>query len=72
MAEIGRGTPPAKEGSVPLGQEINIYSQDGALITLGVPCPLDMTLHDLGQLVLLLLPGMVLSVVLLFTFAAGG
>jgi hypothetical protein len=31
-----------------------------------------MTLHDLGQLVLLLLPGMVLSVVLLFTFAAGG
>jgi hypothetical protein len=26
----------------------------------------------LGQLVLLLLPGMVLSVVLLFTFAAGG
>ena len=57
---------------MPLGQEINIYSQDGALITLGVPCPLDMTLHDLGQLVLLLLPGMVLSVVLLFTFAAGG
>jgi hypothetical protein len=72
MAEIGWGTPPAKEGSVPLGQEINIYSQDGALITLGVPCPPAMTLHDLGQLVLLLLPGMVLSVVLLFTFAAGG
>jgi hypothetical protein len=72
MAEIGRGTPPAKEGSVPLGQEINIYSQDGVLITLEAPCPQAMTLHDLGQLVLLLLPGMVLSVVLLFTFAAGG
>jgi hypothetical protein len=55
-----------------LGREINIYSQDGALFRLGIHSPLEMTLHDLGQLVLLLLPGMVLSVVLLFTFAAGG
>ena len=31
-----------------------------------------MTLHDLGQLVLLLSPGILLSVLLLFTFAAGG
>jgi len=55
-----------------LGQEINKYSQDGELIRLELSCHLDMTPHDLGQLVLLLLPGMVLSVVLLFTFAAGG
>jgi hypothetical protein len=55
-----------------LGKEINIYSQDRDLIKLELPCHLDMTPHDLGQLVLLLLPGMVLSVVLLFTFAAGG
>jgi hypothetical protein len=31
-----------------------------------------MTLHDLGLLVLLLTPGMLMSVLLLFTFAAGG
>ena len=31
-----------------------------------------MTLHDLGQLLLLLSPGMLLSVLLLSTFAAGG
>ena len=31
-----------------------------------------MTPHDLGQLVLLLSPAMLLSVLLLFTFAAGG
>ncbi len=31
-----------------------------------------MTFHDLGQLVLLLSPGILLSVLLLFTFAAGG
>ncbi|QNJ20237.1 putative membrane protein [Synechococcus sp. A18-25c] len=31
-----------------------------------------MTLHDLGQLVLLLSPGLLLSVLLLSTFAAGG
>ena len=31
-----------------------------------------MTLHDLGLLVLLLSPGMLLSVLLLSTFAAGG
>lgn len=31
-----------------------------------------MTLHDLGQLVLLLCPGMLISVLLLTTFAAGG
>jgi hypothetical protein len=31
-----------------------------------------MTLHDLGLLVLLLSPGMLMSVLLLFTFAAGG
>jgi len=31
-----------------------------------------MTLHDLGLLVLLLSPGMLISVLLLFTFAAGG
>lgn len=59
---------------MPLGQEINIYSQAVNLITLGGSHARssDMTPHDLGQLVLLLLPGMLLSVVLLFTFAAGG
>jgi hypothetical protein len=31
-----------------------------------------MTLHDLGQLILLLSPGLLLSVLLLTTFAAGG
>ncbi len=31
-----------------------------------------MTFHDLGMLVLLLSPGMLLSVLLLSTFAAGG
>ena len=31
-----------------------------------------MTPHDLGQLALLLSPAMLLSVLLLFTFAAGG
>ena len=31
-----------------------------------------MTLHDLGQLVLLLSPGLLLSVLLLAAFAAGG
>ena len=31
-----------------------------------------MTLHDLGLLVLLLSPGMLLSVLILSTFAAGG
>ncbi|ABM75508.1 Conserved hypothetical protein [Prochlorococcus marinus str. NATL2A] len=31
-----------------------------------------MTLHDLGLLVLLLSPGMLLSILLLSTFAAGG
>jgi hypothetical protein len=31
-----------------------------------------MTLHDLGLLVTLLLPGMLLSVLLLGAFAAGG
>jgi hypothetical protein len=31
-----------------------------------------MTLHDLGLLVLLLSPGLLLSVLLLTTFAAGG
>jgi hypothetical protein len=31
-----------------------------------------MTLHDLGLLVLLLSPGMLISVLLLLTFAAGG
>ncbi len=31
-----------------------------------------MTPHDLGQLALLLAPAMLLSVLLLFTFAAGG
>ncbi len=31
-----------------------------------------MTIHDLGLLVLLLSPGMLLSVLLLSTFAAGG
>jgi hypothetical protein len=31
-----------------------------------------MTPHDLGLLVLLLSPGMLMSVLLLFTFAAGG
>lgn len=31
-----------------------------------------MTLHDLGLLVLLLAPAMFVSVLLLFTFAAGG
>lgn len=31
-----------------------------------------MTLHDLGLLVTLLLPGLLLSVLLLATFAAGG
>ncbi|MDP6193686.1 MAG: hypothetical protein QGH53_04900 [Prochlorococcaceae cyanobacterium ETNP18_MAG_1] len=31
-----------------------------------------MTPHDLGQLVLLLSPGLLLSVLLLSTFAAGG
>jgi len=34
--------------------------------------PLAVTPHDLGQLVLLLSPAMLLSVLLLFTFAAGG
>ena len=34
--------------------------------------PLTMTPHDLGLLVTLLLPGMLLSVLLLSTFAAGG
>ena len=33
---------------------------------------LTMTPHDLGLLVVLLLPGMLLSVLLLSTFAAGG
>ena len=33
---------------------------------------LSMTLHDLGLLVLLLSPGMLLSILLLSTFAAGG
>jgi len=33
---------------------------------------LTMTPHDLGLLVTLLLPGMLLSVLLLSTFAAGG
>ncbi len=31
-----------------------------------------MNFHDLGQLVLLLSPGMLISVLLLTTFAAGG
>ncbi|ABI45819.1 hypothetical protein sync_1591 [Synechococcus sp. CC9311] len=31
-----------------------------------------MTPHDLGQLILLLSPGLLLSVLLLTTFAAGG
>lgn len=31
-----------------------------------------MTVHDLGQLVMLLLPGMLLSVLVLSAFAAGG
>ena len=31
-----------------------------------------MTLHDLGQLIWLLSPGLLLSVLLLATFAAGG
>jgi len=31
-----------------------------------------MTIHDLGQLVLLLSPGLLLSVLLLATFVAGG
>jgi len=31
-----------------------------------------MTIHDLGLLILLLSPGMLLSVLLLSTFAAGG
>lgn len=31
-----------------------------------------MTLHDLGQLILLLSPGLLLSVLLLATFATGG
>jgi hypothetical protein len=31
-----------------------------------------MTIHDLGQLVMLLLPGMLLSVLVLSAFAAGG
>ena len=31
-----------------------------------------MTPHDLGQLILLLSPGLLLSVLLLATFAAGG
>jgi hypothetical protein len=31
-----------------------------------------MTLHDLGLLAVLLLPGMLLSVLILSTFAAGG
>ena len=31
-----------------------------------------MTIHDLGLLVLLLSPGMLLSVLILSTFAAGG
>lgn len=31
-----------------------------------------MTPHDLGQLALLLSPAMLISVLLLFTFAAGG
>ena len=31
-----------------------------------------MTLHDLAQLALLLAPGMLISVLLLLTFAAGG
>ena len=36
------------------------------------PRPAPMTPHDLGLLVTLLLPGMLLSVLLLSTFAAGG
>ena len=31
-----------------------------------------MTLNDLGQLILLLSPAMLMSVILLWTFAAGG
>ncbi len=31
-----------------------------------------MTLHDLGLLVILLAPGMLLSILLLITFAEGG
>jgi hypothetical protein len=31
-----------------------------------------MTLHDLGLLITLLLPGLLLSVLILSTFAAGG
>jgi hypothetical protein len=37
-----------------------------------LPPPATMTPHDLGLLVVLLLPGMLLSVLLLTTFAAGG
>ena len=31
-----------------------------------------MSLHDLGQLILLLSPGMILSILILITFAEGG
>ena len=48
------------------------YLSQGLYVFIPLVQDLSMTVHDLGLLVLLLCPGMLLSVLLLSTFAAGG
>ena len=49
-----------------------IQFYDNAQVYDCAPSSKIMTPHDLGQLALLLSPAMLISVLLLFTFAAGG
>jgi hypothetical protein len=69
--QLGQGYPVPWRPSLPQRRRSDLPGSPGHPASPLLTHP-TMTPHDLGLLVVLLLPGMLLSVLLLSTFAAGG